>query len=125
MYIVHTAYIKEGSKWQNELGSVMTITDVNQITGNFAGTYNSAVGDATKEYGLQGRFDIEGFTLAWAVSYKNEYLNAHSTAAWSGQVQICWGKQPTIQTTWLLTTETTPADAWKSTNVGFNTFTQQ
>jgi hypothetical protein len=112
----------EGSKWQNELGSVMIIADVNQTTGSFAGTYNSAVGNATKEYGLRGRFDIEGFTLGWVVSYKNEYQNAHSTAAWSGQVQIRSGK-PTIQTTWLLTTQTTSADAWKSTNVGFDTFT--
>ena len=122
--VLHTAYLKPGSKWYNEKGSVMMITDVNQATGNFTGTYNSAVGEATKEYGLQGRFDIEGSTLGWAVSYRNEYLNAHSTAAWSGQVQIAADQKPIIQTTWLLTTQTTSADAWKSTKVGFASFTQ-
>ena len=114
-----------GSKWQNELGSVMIITDVNLTTGSFFGTYNSAVGDATKEYWLRGRFDTDGTTLGWVVSYQNEYLNAHSTAAWSGQLRIQFEATVpvSIQTTWLLTTQTTSADAWKSTNVGFNVFT--
>lgn len=102
----------------------MIITDVNQTAGRFTGTYNSAVGEAFKEYGLQGRFDTDGYTLGWVVSYKNKYLNAHSTAAWSGQVLLLGGK-PTIQTTWVLTTQTCQADAWKSTNVGFDTFTPQ
>ena len=76
---MQTAYLKPGSfKWYNELGSVMIITDVDQSTGSFTGMYNSAVGKATKEYGLQGCFDTEGSTLGWAISYKNKYLNAHS-----------------------------------------------
>ena len=92
----------------------MTVTGVNQTTGSFTGTYNSAVGKAYKKYELQGRFDTEGSSLGWVVSYKNQYLNAHSTAAWSGQVQCAQGQKPVIQTTWLLTTsQTAPADAWK------------
>lgn len=95
----------------------MMITDVNQATGSFTGTYNSGVGEAFEEYELQGHFDMEGSSLGWVVSYPN----AHSTCAWSGQVQM-FG-EPTIQTTWVLTTQTSPADAWKSTNVGFDSFT--
>ena len=120
---MHTEYLKSGSKWYNELGSVMTITKVDRITGSFSGTYNSAVGNATWEYELRGRFDTRGSSLGWVVSYQNQYRNAHSTAAWSGQRQV-QGRERIIQTTWLLTTQTSPADAWKSTNVGFNTFKQ-
>ena len=83
----------------------MIITYVNRTTGSFTGTYNSAVGEAFKEYELQGRFDIEGSSLGWVVSFRNKYLNAHSTTAWSGQVQIIQGEKPIIQTTWLLTTQ--------------------
>ena len=60
---MHTVYLKSGSKWYNELGSVMTITEVNQNTGSFSGTYNSAVGKAAKEYELQGHFDTKGSSL--------------------------------------------------------------
>ena len=98
----------------------MIITDINQSTGSFTGTYNSAVGEAfSEEYELQGHFDTEGSSLGWVVSYPY----AHSTSAWSGQVQMLAGEEPMIQTTWVLTTQTSPADAWKSTNVGFDTFT--
>lgn len=104
----------------------MIINEVNQTTGDFTGTYNSAVGKAVKEYKLCGRFDTDGFTLGWVVSYHNNYLNAHSTTAWSGQVLTTSDetKKPVIQTTWVLTTQTSSADAWKSTNVGFDTFVQ-
>ena len=97
----------------------MTITEVDQATGSFTGTYNSAVGKAIKEYKLCGRFDTNGSSLGWVVSYQNNYLNAHSTAAWSGQVMTTAEmEKPVIETTWVLTTETSSAGAWKSTNVG-------
>ena len=102
----------------------MTIKSIDYPNGNFSGTYCSAVGDAEKEYGLQGRFDNEGYTIGWTVAYKNQYRNAHSTAAWSGQFQLDpQTKQPHILTTWVLTTQTDPEDDWQSTNVGFDTFT--
>lgn len=114
-----------GGTWYNELGSVMKISEIDSVNGSFTGTYCSAVGDATKEYILQGRFDTEGRSLGWVVSYQNEYLNAHSTCTWSGQVQLdSIAQEPIILTTWLLTTQTTPQYDWESTNVGFDTFMQ-
>ena len=55
---MNTAYLKPGSKWYNELGSAMIITGVNQATGSSTGTYNSAVGKAIKEYGLQAKIKV-------------------------------------------------------------------
>lgn len=125
-FFLMAAYLTSGSRWYNELGSVMTITKVNFTSGSFAGTYNSAVGNATKEYELRGCFDTDGRSLGWVVSYQNKYLNAHSTASWSGQIQVTPGVQkPIILTTWLLTTQSSPPDNWASTNVGFDTFLQQ
>ena len=119
-------YLTTSIKWYNELGSVMTITSVDLAKGNFSGTYCSAVGEAEKEYGLQGRFDNEGSTLGWTVAYKNAHMNARSTASWSGQFQLdLKTNQPTILTTWALTSQTKPEDDWSSTNVGFDTFTME
>ena len=114
-----------GSKWYNELGSVMIIKEVNNNIGTFGGTYNSAVGEAEKEYLLCGRFDTAGQSLGWVVSYQNQYLNAHSTCSWSGQIQF----DPVIMdvvilTNWLLTRQTSPEDDWNSTNIGHDTFTR-
>ena len=120
-----STYLTPGSKWYNELGSVMEIGLVDAQKGDFTGTYCSAVGEATKTYELQGRFDTNGTTLGWIVTYKNQYLNAHSTCGWSGQLQVDEKDlKPTIFTTWLLTSQTDPEDNWNSTNVGFDTFTQ-
>lgn len=101
----------------------MTITSIDTTTGSFSGTYDSAVGIAEHEYVLSGRFDTRGDTLGWVVSWQNSSLNAHSTTAWSGHTEAVLSK-PTILTTWLLTSSTTPQDDWQSTNVGFDTFTQ-
>ena len=119
-----STYLTPGSKWYNELGSEMVIGDVDTVNGNFTGTYCSAVGEAIKTYLLQGRFDTDGWSLGWVVSFQNQYLNAHSTTGWSGQLQVDDCETPTIYTTWLLTSQTDPEDNWNSTNVGFDTFTQ-
>lgn len=127
-YVPQTVSVKNvlaaGSRWYNELGSVMTVTAVDIADGNFAGKYCSGVGKAVNNYTLLGRFDSDGQSLGWVVSYKNQFLNAHSTAGWSGQLQMDPStSQPVILTTWLLTTETQPQNNWNSTNVGFDKFT--
>lgn len=102
----------------------MIIDKVDPSTGIFSGQYYSAVGEAEKFYILVGRYDTasDSPTLGWTVSYQNQYKNAHSTCTWSGQQQ-CVSGTPTLLTTWLLTSQTEPADNWKSTNVGINVFT--
>ena len=114
--------VKSG-KWYNELGSVMTVTSWDQTKGTFTGKYNSAVGKATNEYNLVGRFDTDGDTLGWVVSYQNRILNAHSACAWSGYLQV-HPEKPVILTTWLLTRQISIQEDWGSTIVGFDTFTQ-
>ena len=72
---------------------------------------------------MVGRANTEGNTVGWTVVFKNQYLNAHSTATWSGQFQTDKSGNDVILTTWLLTTQTTPPDNWRSTRVGFDYFT--
>ena len=102
----------------------MVINDYNPTTGVFNGLYNSAVGDAEKQYILVGRTNTEGKTVGWTVVYKNDYRNAHSTCTWSGQFQTDEYGKHVILTTWLLTMQTTPLENWDSTNVGFDYFTE-
>ncbi|XP_028409391.1 uncharacterized protein LOC114531992 isoform X2 [Dendronephthya gigantea] len=121
--VLSRSLFNQSVKWYNELGSVMTVTSWDQVKGSFKGKYFSAVGEAEKEYDLVGRFDTDGDTLGWAVSYQNKYRNAHSTCTWSGHMNEDFEK-PVILTTWLLTRQTPPEDDWESTRVGFDTFTQ-
>ena len=120
IYFVINIALTAGSRWQNELGSVMTITSVDE-SGNFSGTYGSSVGEPTPPppFPFNGRYQVGGTTLGWAVSYYGGEF--HSTAAWSGQVQFKAGS-PIIYTTWVLTRTTKPEENWNSTNVGFDTF---
>ena len=115
---------KRSLKWHNQLGSTMTLTDWDESKGSFSGKYCSAVGKAKHEYDLVGRFDTEGDTLGWVVTYRNNYLNAHSTCTWSGYVEMSPGKKskPIILTTWLLTYQTGNADDWAATNMGLDSF---
>ena len=115
--------LNQSVKWYNERGSVMTVTSWDSVKGSFKGKYNSAVGKAKEEYDLVGRFDTNGDTLGWVVSYQNKHLNAYSTCAWSGRVQE-HSEKPIILTTWLLTRQTAIEGDWGSTMVGFETFTQ-
>ena len=131
---------KLSGTWYNELGSTMTLTA--DGTGGLTGQYNSAVGNAEDFYVLTGRYDAdppsssssgvepEGTSIGWVVTYRNAKLNAHSTASWSGQYFAGdsdgseGGSGETILTHWLLTTSSTTADVWSSTNIGTDTFTR-
>ncbi|KAJ3710837.1 signal peptide-tamavidin 1 [Lentinula raphanica] len=117
---------KLSGKWYNELGSIMILFADGK--GGLTGEYNSAVGNAEYWYILAGRFETapppdEGLSLGWAVSWRNEYRNAHSTATWSGQYfsQDSLGPER-ILTQWLLTTSTNTDNVWSSTGVGHDTF---
>ncbi|MFE9122861.1 streptavidin [Streptomyces sp. NPDC007172] len=113
-------------KWYNELGSTMIVTRA--ADGGFVGRYESAVGNAEKEYVLTGRYDSapatdgSGTALGWTVAYHNSYRNAHSVATWSGQ--YVGGGQERIVTQWLLTSGTPSADQWRSTVVGHDEFSR-
>ncbi len=109
--------------WYNELGSTLNITEVDYEAGVFKGCYNSAVGDAKKEYLAVGRFDkTAAGVIGWTVSWQNAYLTSHSLTAWSGQLQEDKNGEAVILTTWLLTQKTKPENDWDSTNVGEDIF---
>ena len=116
---------KKSSKWHSQLGSTMTLTSLDESKGSFFGKYRSTVGNVKCEYDFVGRFDTEGDTLGWVVTYQNDFLNAHSTCTWSGYVKLnpCKESKPIIITNWLLTYQTRNADDKTATNVGCDIFT--
>ena len=109
--------------WYNQLGSQMIL----KVNGkNISGTYNTKVGDASGEYDLIGKIDIdidESTAMGWVVLWNNQVGSSDSVTAWSGQVQAIDGEER-IVTTWLLTTETDADDDWHSTIVGKDIFTR-
>ncbi|MGW3204242.1 avidin/streptavidin family protein [Streptomyces sp. NPDC001135] len=111
--------------WYNELGSTFTVTA--NADGSLTGTYESTVGNAENRYVVTGRYDTaptdgSGTSLGWTVSWRNDYRNAHSATTWSGQ--YVGGSAAHINTQWLLTSGTTPANQWQSTLVGHDEFTK-
>lgn len=106
--------------WKNELGSAMRLAALPD--GTIGGGYNSAKGRATGWYTLAGRFTCsEGAapTVALAVSWQRAVnTSSDSSTVWTGQ--LLPGR--VLETTWLLSRATTPAEAWSSTMVGKDTF---
>jgi Avidin family len=125
---ISSKHEKISGVWYNELGSKMTLTA--DKDGGLCGTYKSAVGSVQDFYILAGRFDASpprdrGVSVGWAVTFRNDVSNAHSTATWSGQYfDGGGGDSERILTNWLLTSSTTPSSVWNSTNVGHDTFTR-
>jgi Avidin family len=110
-------------EWYNELGSMMVLQARASV---LTGKYHTAVGDADGIYELLGRISLpadENRTLGFVVTWQNDKRKTDSVTAWSGEVREISGTQSII-TTWLLAVETTPADDWKSTLVGKDTFTR-
>ncbi|WP_018681818.1 avidin/streptavidin family protein [Actinokineospora enzanensis] len=113
--------------WYNELQSKMTLNT--QPDGlQIVGTYQSVVGDAPDEYQLVGRVNDSrvvtryGSAVGWTVAWVNGTHDSDSVTTWSGQYfQI---DEERLTTTWLLTVQTTPANLWESTMVGFDVFTR-
>ena len=116
--------------WYNELNSemILSVSEAPNSGSIVTGTYQSKVGDAAGIYTLTGITDQGtgdatpnlGFTVSWV---NPTYGNTNSVTAWSGQLQEIDGEE-VITTFWLLTQETTPANNWKSTLVGHDTFTR-
>lgn len=107
--------------WYNELGSEMNLTIKDGLV---TGTYHTAVGDASGLYPLAGRADIttdKTPNIGFVVSWENQYANAESVTAWSGQYQIL-NEEEVIITFWLLTMETKPDLNWRSTLIGQDIF---
>ncbi len=110
-------------EWYNELRSMMIIEDHGS---EIIGRYQTAVGDADGWYQLVGRVSLpadDNRALGFVVTWQNETRQTDSCTVWCGEVRETDGTQ-SIETTWLLTIETTPGDDWKSTLVGKDRFTR-
>ncbi|KIY65060.1 Avidin/streptavidin [Cylindrobasidium torrendii FP15055 ss-10] len=113
--------------WYNELGSYVELEA--SPDGTLSGRYNSAVGQATHEYVLTGRYDtrshrFDGATLGWTVNWENDRKYSPSTTVWSGQY-FSGNKGESIRTQWLLTSSTWERSAWQSTLIGADIFTRE
>jgi hypothetical protein len=110
-------------EWYNELGSRMNLI----VSGlSLTGSYETKVGRGSGSYKLYGMLvpgsEPPGEAVGFVVGWLNDTGSSYSVTTWSGQSLIAAGGQQEIVTTWLLTTETTPGDSWKSTLVGRDIF---
>ncbi|XP_044876595.1 avidin-like isoform X1 [Mauremys mutica] len=112
--------------WQNDLGSNMTISAVNEV-GQFSGLYLTAVSAAGKPIrvspmnGAQHVDNLEqptfGFTVKWSFS--------DSTTVFVGQCFVDDHGEETLQTMWLLREKAKSAENnWNATLVGTDVFTR-
>ncbi|XP_074389443.1 avidin-related protein 7-like [Zonotrichia albicollis] len=119
-----TQQCKLTGQWQNDLGSNMTIYEVNE-NGDFTGKYLTAVstspikikesplvGSQQLPYGSQPTF---GFTVHWNFS--------DTTSVFTGQCFVDKDGKEVLKTMWLPRLHSKDlANDWKSTLVGYNTF---
>ncbi|CAN8219875.1 unnamed protein product [Coccothraustes coccothraustes] len=122
-----TQQCKLTGEWKNDLGSNMTIYEVNE-SGGFAGKYLTAVSASPSEiqespllgfqhlpYWSQPTF---GFTVNWTFSY--------STTVFTGQCFVDEHGKEVLKTMWLLRLRAkNHGDDWKATMVGRNVFTRK
>lgn len=113
----------------SNLGSRMQLTCTGTAgAAQLSGTYFSAVGNAAGTYPLAGhatscdRSAQGGFAVAWL---NQQNGNSHSATSWTFRVDQ-YGKPPfVLEAYWTMVRETSEADAWSATNLGFDLFTQQ
>ncbi|XP_044147574.1 avidin-like [Bufo gargarizans] len=109
-------------QWKNDLGSNMTISAISE-KGEFSGAYLTSVSSTNKTiltspligYQQLNGSPTFGFTVKW--------LFTSSITVFTGQCFINETGQPTLQTTWLLRSESgNIKDTWSQTRVGYNIF---
>jgi len=109
-------------KWYNELGSVMEL----EIRGSeITGIYKTNVGDADGWYSIVGRTggnQANRETLGFLVLWKNGKRDTDSVTVWTGELLADSKGNERIETMWLLTSETSVQDEWKSTLAGKDIF---
>ncbi|NXP54649.1 AVID protein, partial [Heliornis fulica] len=112
-------------RWINDLGSNMTISNLNE-KGEFSGSYHTAVTATTNKIQvspLQGsQHNINensqptfGFTVNWSFS--------ESITVFTGQCFVDENGREILKTMWLLRSSVDNSrDDWKATRVGINIF---
>ena len=113
--------------WKNELGSTMTLKQVDDWT--LSGEYRTAVSRSGKSLSANffvGSYQrtLKGYILTlnaqWEYTVKGEVKQ--SCTAWSGQV---WNENSDqMVCTWILTSAVDPDDAWSSVTTNKDIFTR-
>jgi hypothetical protein len=105
--------------WQNELGSIMTITSFDGTT--FAGTYTSAVSSQSSPATGKLSGTLSGIALGFTVNWT---LTFSSVTSWSGLL-LTDGNSLVIYTLWhLASTPESEPDFWESILAGADLFVQ-
>lgn len=107
--------------WENELGSIMTITSVDSSTGQISGNYMTAVAEpgctaVGQQQPLTGWFSSSSSAITFSVNWLATGCN--SVTSWSGRYDS--GAQR-IETIWTLTGPL----GWSNMNLGTNSFWPQ
>lgn len=106
-------------KWENELGSIMTIEQFDGT--NFSGTYQSAVSSDGKSLTGPLLGTIAGDALAFTVNWGTTYS---SVTSWNGLL-LGDGSQTYMYTLWnLSSTPENEDDVWQSIQAGAELFAQ-
>jgi len=103
--------------WVNELGSEMTLTQVN---GSLSGTYASAVSSG----GTKTSGDITGSVDGDLISFVVHWRDFQAITAWVGQLDPKAAAE-TINTLWQMTKQVAVGEEWASINVGADVFTRK
>jgi hypothetical protein len=104
-----------GSAWVNELGSVLTITNV-APNGLMTGTYVTNVGCGSGVQQPMTGWYYQGPT-GGAITFSVYWNGCNSVTSWSGQFDNQTGR---FKTLWYLTLAA--ASAWNGVNAGSDTF---
>jgi hypothetical protein len=123
-------YANITGQWENEFGSLMTISYVNPDTGYFQGTYSSHTG-ASGTYNFVGLTDYNpnsttnsqalSFAISWRSINSSNDATQHWLSGFVGQYQIIDGVE-IITTTYLVQQNTNPDKNWGATMVDKATF---
>lgn len=108
-----------GSSWVNELGSVLTITNVDG-NGLMTGTYVTNVGCSAGTPQQMTGFFYPGASSGGAITFSVYFQNCLSVTSWSGQYDSTDGS---FQTLWYLTSASPPV--WNGIAAGTDMFTPQ
>jgi hypothetical protein len=105
--------------WRNQLGSKLTLKVDRR--GGLQGTYYAGAGSSGPHL-VTGSYDPSPSQPGTVLGFVVDWTEAHSVTVWSGQYH---SGDDVIRATWLMSTETDPADDWRSTFVGYDVFQRE
>ncbi|NXS79830.1 AVID protein, partial [Erpornis zantholeuca] len=113
--------------WVNDLGSNMTISQVNK-TGEFTGIYYTAVSATTekiKKSPLLGYQHLPNLLSQPTFGFTVNWIFSDATSVFTGQCFMDGNGKEILKTMWLMRSHADNlGNDWKATRVGYNNFTR-